>query len=107
MWWDRGRKRISPREMLSVAAKTVTPFIVATIVGMGPKIITSIKTAVCSLTTTMKMVLAKINLPLIYQDLIISLVIIGMLLAIAAVINFIDFTYRHHRPQQSYTNGRS
>ena len=37
--------------------KTVTPFIVATIVGMGPKIITSIKTAVCSLTTTMKMVL--------------------------------------------------
>lgn len=42
--------------MLSVAAKTVTPFIFATIVGMGPKIITSIKAAASYLTTTMKMV---------------------------------------------------
>ena len=84
--------------MLSVAAIIVMPFIVfaivAVIAAICPEIITSIKAAVSSLTTTIKMVLAKINLPLIYQNLITSLVMIGMLSAIVVVI---DFIYRHYR----------
>ncbi|MEM3741894.1 MAG: hypothetical protein QXU28_02305 [Nitrososphaerota archaeon] len=93
MWWDR--IRASLLKVLSVVMKIVTLFIIITIINNGPKIVAGIKASADSLITTMKSVLVKIDLRIIWVDLIINLMIIGMLVAITVTVDFVDRHYRH------------